>query len=283
MLFRSPNYESPTDSGADNAYDVTVQVSDGSLTDTQDIAVTVTDANEAPTALAISATSIAENNAVNAVIGSFTTTDPDAANTFSYALVSGTGDADNGSFAISGNQLQAGASFNFEAKASYTIRVRATDQGGLSYDKVFSIGVTNVNEAPSVTSAATATVAENTTAAQTVTATDPDAGTTLVYSIVDGADAAKFSINAGTGALAFLAAPNFESPTDVGGDNVYEVTVQVSDGSLTATRDVAVTVTNVNEAPAITSSAAVSVGENTTAAQTVTATDPDAEIGRAHV
>ncbi len=44
----SPDYENPADAGANNIYDVTVQVSDGSLTDTQDIAVTVTAVNEAP-------------------------------------------------------------------------------------------------------------------------------------------------------------------------------------------------------------------------------------------
>ena len=54
------------------------------------------------------------------------------------------------------------------------------------------------------------------TAVTTVTATDPDAGATLTYSIIGGADAAKFTINATTGVLTFVAAPNFEAPTDAG-------------------------------------------------------------------
>ena len=57
---------------------------------------------------------------------------------------------------------------------------------------------------------AAVSVAENSTQVTIVTATDPDAGTTLVYSIVGGADAAKFKIGAATGALAFIAAPDFE-------------------------------------------------------------------------
>ena len=65
----------------------------------------------------------------------------------------------------------------------------------------------------------------------TVTATDPDAGQTLSYSISGGADASKFTINADTGALSFITAPNFEAPTDAGGNNVYDVIVQVSDGA----------------------------------------------------
>ena len=125
-------------------------------------------------------------------------------------------------------------------------------------------------------------VAENTTAVTTVTATDSDAGATLTYSIVGGADAAKFTIDANTGVLAFITAPDYETPTDAGGDNVYDVTVQVSDGTLTDTQAIAATVTTINDdVPVITSdgagaTASVNVAENTTAVTTVTATDPDA-------
>ena len=101
------------------------------------------------------------------------------------------------------------------------------------------------------------------------------------YSIAGGADAALFTINASTGALTFIAAPNFEAPADAGGNNVYDVTVQVADGNGGIdTQAIAVTVTNVNEAPVITSdgggaTAAVSAAENQTAVTTVTSTDVD--------
>ena len=114
-----------------------------------------------------------------------------------------------------------------------------------------------------------------------MTANDPDAGATQTYSIIGGADAALFTIDATTGALSFLAAPNFESPADAGANNIYDVTVQVSDGTLTDSQAIAVTVTNVNEAPVITSNgagatAAISVTENSTTVTTVAAIDPDA-------
>ncbi|HYD96861.1 MAG TPA: cadherin domain-containing protein, partial [Noviherbaspirillum sp.] len=129
--------------------------------------------------------------------------------------------------------------------------------------------------APVITSPATFSVAENTTAVGTVTATDADS-TTLTYSLVAGGDAARFSINANTGALSFVATPNFEAPADAGANNVYNVTVRVSDGTLSTTQAVAVTVTNVNDAaPTITSPAAFSIQENTTAVGTITATDAD--------
>ena len=89
--------------------------------------------------------------------------------------------------------------------------------------------------------AASVNVAENTTAVTTVTATDADAGSTLTYSIVGGADAAKFTDQRSTGALSFVSAPDYENPTDAGGNNVYDVTVQVSDGTLTDTQAIAVT------------------------------------------
>src|SRR4029077_3728045 len=103
-------------------------------------------------------------------------------------------------------------------------------------------------------------------------------GTTLTYSISGGADAARFTIDGTTGALSFVAAPDFDSPADANGDNVYDVIVQVSDGSLTDTQAIAVTVTNANEAPVITSDGGGATDarngtENPTAVPTVTASD----------
>jgi hypothetical protein len=147
--------------------------------------------------------------------------------------------------------------------------------------QVFSIdGVAATNQAPAFTSngggdSGARSISENTKAVATVVATDADAGTTLSYSISGGSDAAKFQIDATTGALAFKTAPNFETPTDVGGNNVYDVTVQVSDGSLTDTQALAVTVGNVNEQPSgsVTISGALSVGSILTASHSVV--DPD--------
>jgi hypothetical protein len=101
------------------------------------------------------------------------------------------------------------------------------------------------NSAPSFTSAAAASVPENSVAAYTATASDPD-GNVLTYSIVGGADAARFTITPG-GTLSFVQQPNFEAPVDVGGDNVYVVQIQVSDGQASAVQTVQITVTNTAE------------------------------------
>lgn len=100
----------------------------------------------------------------------------------------------------------------------------------------------------------------------------------LTFSITGGADAAKFSIGATSGVLAFKAAPDFEVPGDANQDNVYIVEVGVSDGTSTTKQTISVTVTDVadsNLPPQITSPAAKTVSENSTEVMTVTATDPD--------
>src|ERR671922_211181 len=208
--------------------------------------------NSAPTNIALSPSSVAENQSSGTTVGTLTTTDPDAGNTFTYTKVVGSGDDDNALFTITGDVVKTAASFNYEVKNSYTIRVRTTDQGGLFFEKALTIAITDVNDPPTTTSkgggdTAAVTAAENTTAVTTVTATDPDAGTTLTYSISGGADATKFSIGPTSGVLTFVTAPNYEAPTDANGDNVYEVTVKASDGSLFDTQAISVTVTDVEE------------------------------------
>lgn len=159
---------------------------------------------------------------------------------------------------------------------SYLVNVTATDAAGNATNQAVTIAVTNVNESPVFTSSAAFSVVENTTAVGTVVAVDQDAGATIAYSIVGGTDSSKFAINASTGALSFTAAKNFESPDDANADKIYGVVVRASDGTNTADQTIAVTLTNANEAPTITTAAAISVAENGTAVATIAGTDPDA-------
>ncbi|HYD12669.1 MAG TPA: PQQ-dependent sugar dehydrogenase [Allosphingosinicella sp.] len=99
------------------------------------------------------------------------------------------------------------------------------------------------NQPPAITSPATANAAENSTGTiYTATATDPD-GNPLTFSLSGGADRAAFSITA-AGALSFAQPPDFENPTDADANNVYQLQLAVSDGTTSATLDLAVTVTN---------------------------------------
>src|SRR4029450_13229883 len=121
-----------------------------------------------------------------------------------------------------------------------------------------SVTVTDVAEAPNqdptITSdgggaTASKSAAENQTAVTDVDATDPE-NNPLTYSLAGGADASDFTINQPSGVLSFATAPDFEAPGDANTDNVYEVTVAVSDGQGGSdTQQISVTVTDVFEAP----------------------------------
>jgi type VI protein secretion system component Hcp len=104
-----------------------------------------------PTDIALSSTSVAENQPAGTVVGTLSTTDPDAGDTFTYTLVGGPGDTDNASFTIgAGGTLMTAESFNYEARSAYSIRVRSTDAGGKFTERAFLIHVTDVNEAPTI-------------------------------------------------------------------------------------------------------------------------------------
>ena len=127
-----------------------------------------------------------------------------------------------------------------------------------------AVTVENVNEAPVFAdeSAIELTIDENfaaSTALDIYTATDQDAGTELTWSR-EGDDADQFRItkNAqGRGVVRFLTSPNYEAPTDSDEDNVYKITLKVTDNhmpQMQAELDLEVTVQDVNERPVISGS-----------------------------
>lgn len=130
------------------------------------------------------------------------------------------------------------------------------------------------NTPPVISTAAEVTLDEGTLVAADVDATDLE-GSEVSYAIVGGADAALFTIDPVTGVVSFLAAPDFETPLDADGDNVYDVVVEASDGDVAAEQSLVITVANLEEAPEFSSPTAVDAVENDTAAATVAAVDPD--------
>ena len=142
------------------------------------------------------------------------------------------------------------------ANNGYELSIRATDRVGNFANQSITISVTNVNEAPTITinsSNAThaITQAENSTSIVTYTASDVDAGASLSFSI-SGADAADFAINSSSGVLTFTSAPDFEAPADGDVNNQYVVIITVSDGALSDTQTLTVTISNANESASVT-------------------------------
>ncbi len=105
--------------------------------------------NSAPAGLTLSNSTIQENSGANAVVGTFSTTDPNAGDTFTYSLVAGTGSTDNSSFNILGSTLRANANLS-ASQGSLSIRVRTTDQGGLFFEQSFTIQVLSATSASSL-------------------------------------------------------------------------------------------------------------------------------------
>ena len=167
---------------------------------------------------------------------------------------------------------------------AYTFAVRAVSSAGNGFESTVTAAPLAVP--PTVTGLATVNYAENGTAAiATYTIADPDASGTVSALDLSGDDASQFSLtttdNADgtvTAELNFIDAPDYEAPTDSGGNNVYEVTLSGSDGSNTTDLDITVTVTGVNDNnPTVTGLATVNYAENGTAAiETYTITDADA-------
>ena len=97
------------------------------------------------------------------------------------------------------------------------------------------------NNAPSLAGEGSVSISENTTVVLDVSATDPD-GDTLSFTIA-GDDADLFNITE-DGQLNFDRAPDYEEPIDSNADNVYSLTVTVSDGTNNTSLEVIAEVTN---------------------------------------
>ncbi|AVH64089.1 beta strand repeat-containing protein [Nostoc sp. 'Peltigera membranacea cyanobiont' N6] len=133
----------------------------------------------APTAINLTANSIAENSPNGTVIGELSSTDPDTSDSHTYSLV----DDAQGRFQIVGNSLQVANNtlVNYENQSQHTIVVRSTDAQGLSTTQEITVNVTNINEAPSFTSTPIITTIESgSTYTYNITTTDPDAGDTRI-------------------------------------------------------------------------------------------------------
>ena len=131
----------------DTDYIISLVVTDGTVNSVQSqVTITVNDVppvNSTPTVLALDANSIAENEAVTSVVGTFSTVDSDANDAHTYTLVSGTGDTDNGNFTITGSSLKTAASFDYETQTSYSILVQADDGNGGTLKHTFTITITD--------------------------------------------------------------------------------------------------------------------------------------------
>ena len=226
------NYETTT------SYSVTVEATaDNTGAVSESFTINVTNVNEAPSDISLSANTVAEDATPAMVIGQFSGSDPEN-DTLSFAMVDGAGH-----FGVTGNNLVVTTGgFDFETTQSYSITVRATDTGtpSLTFDKQFTVNVSGVNEQPTDIALSASTVTENVavgTVVGTFSATDPDTGDTITFTLTDTADG-LFGMSGSD--LVTAAAIDYESGAS------HNITVRATDiGGLYREETFAITVNDV--------------------------------------
>ncbi len=238
---------------ANPTFTLTVEVTDsGTPTRTASAIVTIhlADRNEAPV-INDQSFWVDENAANGTSVGTVVTSDPDAGDHLTYAIIAGNTD---GAFAIDGTTGEItvvnGAALDYEAHPTFTLTVEVTDNGtpARTASATITIHLTDRNETPVVSdqSFSVDENAANGTSVGTVAASDPDGGDHLTYSITAGNTGGAFALDADTGEITVVnpAALDYEiNPT-------FRITVRVTDtGGLAAEGTVTVNLNGVNEAP----------------------------------
>ncbi len=254
----APDYEAPTDSDTNNSYVLQVTATDAAGNrSVQTVTVNVADLDDAApiiTGPSGGAGAAASTITVNENQTGVTRVTANEAVTWSI-----TGGNDQGKFQIAADgTITFVAAPDFEAPTdsdtnnSYILTITATDAAGNRSVQTITVNVANIDDtAPLITgpsggagaAASALTINEGLTAVTTFTANE-----TVTWSIDGGSDAAKFQINAQTGAITFLSAPDFEAPTDSDRNNTYVVRVKAVDAAGNISyQTLTVTIVNVDE------------------------------------
>ncbi|MEQ1826588.1 MAG: SBBP repeat-containing protein, partial [Pirellula sp.] len=258
------------------------------LTSTTQITVTIQGANDAPHDLSTTGLTIAENSANTTSVGTISRSDADNGDTPTYSLIDSAGgrftiSASTGAVTVANSSL-----LNYEVATSHSITVRITDLSGASYDEVFTVNLTDVDEFdvtnPIDTNATTNNVDESvaigTIVNITANAGDADATTNGITYSLFGNDGGNFAIDTNTGIVTTAALLNRET---VGATRNITVRATSPDGS-TADTVFTINIHDLDEfnTGAVTDSNATanSVAENaangTVVGVTGLASDPDA-------
>ena len=275
---------------AQSSYSIRIRTTDNTgRTFDKIFTIQILDVNEAATTINTSVNpatgvpnSILENRPTNSIVGTLLTDDVDIGDVTTFTLVAGAGSTDNSLFFISGNSLIAKPSFNYEAKSSYTVRIRAVDSRNAAFETPLTITVFNVNEAPTNINLSGNSVVENSPVGTPIgdfSTIDPDAGDTFTYSFVSGpgsTDNGKFEIV--NGQLQVAIPPDYEYP-----GHFYTIRVRATDAgnngsSLSFEKTFTISIVNVNEAPTGLTLVDQSVEENKpigTVVGTLATVDPD--------
>ena len=197
--------------------------------------------------------SIPENSTIAATIKA---QDEDGSSQLKYSLSNASGSSDEDILSIDGETgvVTFKSAPNYEDPLdknkdnTFHFSVIASD-GLLSAIASYSFSITNINERPVISSTKIDDIEEGKILVATISASDPDANTSLTYTLISGKDAGLFTIGAKTGVIKFKTTPDHEKPRDSGSNNSINFSVQVSDGALVAVQEYSFEIVNRNEPP----------------------------------
>jgi 2C-methyl-D-erythritol 2,4-cyclodiphosphate synthase len=227
----APDYEHPADNGADNIYNLTLEVNDGISPTNKTIIITVDNVIEQTIAIANQSRNIAEGSAINTNVGAIL----EATDVTTFAIIDDNGD---GFFTISNaGQIQvAKVGLDFESEKSHTLTVKITGDDAEDKTAQITITVTDIDDtAPTNITLSNRDIASNAvidTIIGTLSATDVDTNNNdLVYSVNNTTD---FEITGN----------QLKIKTDVTTITFpINITITASDAALSSTQDFTITKT----------------------------------------
>ncbi|TRO67540.1 MopE-related protein, partial [Christiangramia sabulilitoris] len=277
----APDFE---DSSSDNIHNVTITVSDGLLSDTQDLTINVTDVVEEAnfTIDPIADATVGENSAYTGPTPALSGDTPVGAVTWTI-----TGD-DAADFTVDSNGVISMVARDFENPQDantdniYEVTLTATDADGNTDTEAWTVTVTDVTETSNFTigTIANATVAENSAYTGPTPALSGDAPVGSVTWTITGDDAADFTVD--SNGVISMVARDFENPQDANTDNIYEVTLTATDADGNTDLEAwTVTVTDVTETSNFTIDpiADATVAENSASTGPTPALSGDTPVG----
>jgi hypothetical protein len=227
----APDYEHPADNGADNIYNLTLEVNDGISPTNKTIIITVDNVIEQTIAIANQSRNIAEGSAINTNVGAIL----EATDATTFTIINDNGD---GFFTISNaGQIQvAKVGLDFESEKSHTLTVKITGDDAEDKTAQITITVTDIDDtAPTNITLSNRDIASNAvigTIIGTLSATDVDTNNNdLVYSVNNTTD---FEITGN----------QLKIKTDVTTITFpINITITASDAALSSTQDFTITKT----------------------------------------
>ena len=238
--------------------EVTYKITSEDEETSQEYVISVEYGNAPPTDISLSNNTIVEGQPVETVMGVFSTEDQNLNDNHTYTLVSGTGDDDNDKFIIEGSTLKTNEVLDYETQNTFSILVKTDDRNEGTFEKAFSVYITDLNDESPVVVENTIQISESMLledTVYTVEVEDPDLINDFTFEIVGGNFNNTFDINLLSGVITLEKELDFEAITS------YTLTLEVNDGVENGSGTLTIEIIDENDELPEVSDATVSVSE----------------------